>query len=311
MLVSTPEPPSRFISSLAWWAISLATCALSAIGLSDAGYSQPPGSLGAIVLWLSLGVIVAGLLYEAQRDLFETTQYLAWIGASTAAFAAVVGLRHPSALAFTVAGVGAVFWVASIAFRMWNQRSTSRWPDILLERTDLAAIHEVHGVQFTAAATAVITGAEAVDVEMLLQNCVDAPRSVHLDLVPEGHVHEANRAILVPSGVVTQLGPGEVAKVTLRCVAAARAHGTHTSLWRVVATGPRGARVRRRRAQSLKVPLLTELISLFSALSMGARGRKVAFSVVPSSTDVLRAVPSYRVESLWAPAAKGDRLVFS
>ncbi len=296
-----PKPPSRVVSSAVWWVLSLAVIVLCGIGLTEAGFSPPPGSTAAVLLWLSLAAIVVGLLLEAWRDLFETAKYTAWIGASMAAFTGFIAVKDSTPLSLWLTGIGAVTWALSIAYRGWNQRVSSPWPDVLLKYTDVGAIHEVGDVQFTSVAAAPVTGGLGADVEMIVQNTVDAPRTVHLALEPEAKVSVANRAILVPDDVKVELAAGEVAKVILHCVAVGLAKGPHVYRWRVVTLGSGGRRIRRRRAPSLSVPLLTELISLFSALSIGARGRQVTFVATPSPSDVLHTRPTFRVEPLWRP----------
>jgi len=296
-----PKQPSRWVSSSIWWALSLAAIAISGIGLTEAGYSQPAGSFAAALLWVSLGVVGVSLLLEAWRDLFETARYTAWISASVAAFTWFVALNRPGPLPLTVAITSTVIWVASLAYRSWNQSAPSPWPDVLLQHTEPAAIHEVGDVQFTSISAVSIVGGQVGDVEVLLQNTVDAPRTVHLDLTPETRLASSNRAVLVPEAIKVELAGGEVARAVLHCVAVGRAQGRHVYKWQVVTLGRGGKRVRRRRAPSLKVPLLTELISLFSALSIMARGRQVTFIVTPSPTDVLSAHPTFQVESKWKP----------
>ena len=254
-----------------------------------------------MTLWVSLGIVTLGLVYELRRDGYDTAYYLAWISASTAGFAALVALSKPTPLTITVGAASVVLWGASLAYRAWNQAAPSAWPDVLLTYADAGAIHESGDVQFAGAGSAKVEGGHACRVDIVVQNCVDAARTIHLELEPESKVGVANRAVLVPDGVKAELRPGEVAKVTLACVAVGRAQGTHPYHWRVVTTGQGGHRVRRRRARSFRVPLLTELISLFSALSITAKGRKVFFMVTPSQSDVLTTHPTFKVESLWQP----------
>ena len=298
--MSMPKPQSRALSSASWWAMSLAACALSGIGLTDAGYSQPSGSFGFVLVWVSLAVIVAGLAYEAWRDLYDTAKNVAWAAGFVGLFSLFVAARG-STLAAIVLGVCAAVWIFGVGYRAWNQQASSPWPDVLREKVDPVFIHEDGDVQFAGSGVAKVVGGQGCDVEFWAQNCVDGPRTVHVALEAEGKVSQANLAVLAPDNVKVELKPGEVVKVTLRCVAVGRAQSSHNYGWQVVVLGSGGKRVRRRRAPSLKIALLTELISLFSALSNMARGRRVTFVATPGPSDVLAESPSFSVQPMWLP----------
>ena len=296
-----PAAPSHLLASANWWAISLAACVLSGLGLTNDGYHQVPGSFGSTLLWSSLTVVIIALALEAWRDLYETAKHVAWVGAGVTLFSLFVGVYRASTLALVVGGCGAVAWAMSLAYRAWNQRASSGWPDVLREHVEPFAIHEEGDVQFAGASRCELMGGHGGDVVMRVQNCVDAPRTIYVELKPESKVSDANRAVLTPSDSQVELKGGEVAKVYLHCVAVGRAQGMHMYSWQAVTTGRGGRRVRRRRAKSLRVPLLTELVSLFSALSIASVGRRVTFLTTPGPSDVLAERPTFRVESVWLP----------
>ncbi|HYQ05193.1 MAG TPA: hypothetical protein VER96_41245 [Polyangiaceae bacterium] len=278
---------------------------LGITALLDPSATSSKGGTG-IVVGAALLVVIAGLAYEARRDIWRTANFVAWICTAPVLVAGVVVVIGESNEARLKAlGVVVPFLalgLASLVFVLRNQLAKDEVPNLLQERFPKARIWEAEGVQWSGVSNTAIVGADGAWLSIFLQNCVAAPRKVQITLQDAGGLLGLSGGLSWPALVPVELGAGEVGALHLRITPTGTRSGDVRLYIAVAADGPPGKRMRRWHARvgSKRIsPSLTVLGMLGGVIAWGG-GVRLTFSVpgVAVGRPSLSSAP-LRWEPLW------------
>ena len=264
----------------------------------------------ATVFAVSATTAVGGAALLAWRDVYAFA-----VLASLMALAALAGVGlawsagslTPGLLALTFAAAAVL--VAGAGFVARCQLAKPSVPDVLAERFGRGAVYETSGVQLVVLAPLTNPANAIVPIELYLQNCTDAPRTVEVVLDDRPLFGRGGR-IRWRKPPPVELAPGEVQLLRIP-ICAARADALSAEVHFVVAaTGPRGRRIRPRRAPYAAPPMATwKLVAiallalpLFVVVFWGRGGLKADVYFTPA--EPLRTddeLPPATAEPVWQP----------
>jgi hypothetical protein len=178
-----------------------------------------------------------------------------------------------------------------------RQRSESRdFPNILGARFEAGSIFETEGVQFTGVVHPGGNGSPH-RIEILLENCFDAPRQVTIRL----DTASAAKHVRVQPEHTVMLGAAEVSRVTFPVVTPTY-QGHYPIYLSMAVAGREGRRVRLWRAQEATERVKTATTVALLAFGHLAVGGGIRFTVGPLADDLWATQLSLPTqESLWQP----------
>jgi hypothetical protein len=253
---------------------------------------------GALAWWDAYGFAVFLVMQSGMAGLFQ------WM------FSAALPL--PRVAAVLVGSVWALCFAAGFAFIRWTKHSRDPIPDVLRSMFPPTSITEKGGVQVAFRAPATLPSNAIWPIEVVLQNCTGASRTIELALA-EAPLWPGKQALVSrPPGAIV-LGASEVKRIQFPVCASAQApaRGEVRTYLRVHVSGTRGRRTRRWRAEPLVAPigLLQIAIAalLFAPLGLVLviirRGGLLMQLVSAGPARAPHELPEPSVETLWAPPA--------
>ncbi len=254
---------------------------------------------GLWVFALSFAYVVLGLVLQLQRDPYSAYTRLVLLSLAPG-FVGLFWLLSRPANPFSVGLLvtGVLVLVPSAVLLVRSQRADPTVPDLLAQQFGRKGMLECAGVQLVSRVVPVEEGGRHSAIELVLQNCWDAPRTFTLELEPPKGVY------IAPTATAT-LAPLEVGVLTLPI---ARSRELKQRQITLVAdprvSGSGGKRVRAFRAQivSGKVTVEKSLVAAllgFYWFGGGLRFRADTVSIA-ASADPAR-LPAVEWRRVWAP----------
>ena len=248
------------------------------------GVLTPGPSAGATWGTLLASVAVAAVLLavEARRDLYPFAQFavVVLLFPLTFAVAVYVVAESDAGRARAIAGgVGCALGIAGAIGVLWREhRAPDEVPDVLFERFGAERVFEIDGVQWAVERGPAEVGEEAW-VEISLQSCVAAARSVTVALEDVTGLLRRRGSLATPSLDPVSLGPGEVGVLWVPVRAGPRPAREALLYVSVRARGPRGRRLRKRRAPaaSERVKLGFQIFALLGGHLVWGGGVRCSF----------------------------------
>jgi hypothetical protein len=248
------------------------------------GVLSPGPSAGAT--WATLiasGTVAAIFLsVEARRDLYPFAQFMlvTLLFPLTFAIAAYLVAESEVGRARAVGGgVACVLGIAAAVGVLWHEHHAKDVvPDVLFERFGADSVFEIDGVQWVVERGPAEV-AQGAWVEIFLQNCVAAERSVTVTLEDVTGLFKRRGSLAMPPPDPVSLGPGEVGALWVPVRAGPRPAREALLYVSVRARGARGQRVRKRRARaaSERVKLGFQLFALLGGHLMWGGGVHCSF----------------------------------
>jgi hypothetical protein len=239
-----------------------------------------PGTWGALVVG---GAVAAALLgIEARRDLYPFAQFsvVALLFPLTFAIAVwFVAETDTSRARAVVAGVACVLGIAGAVWALWREHhAPDGLPDVLLPRFGADGVFEIDGVHWAVQRGPADVG-EGTWVEVSLQSCVGAARTVTVALEDVTGLLRRRGSLATPPLEPVSLGPGEDGRLWVPVRAGLRPAREALLYVSVRARGPRGPRLRKRRAPaaSERTKLGFQLFALLGGHVMWGGGVRCAF----------------------------------
>jgi hypothetical protein len=252
----------------------------------------------------SLAAVLLGL--EARRDGYAFAQFslVAILFPGTFAVAAVSVAETDAGRTRAIAAiVVCAAGIAAAVAKLWkDHHARDEAPNVLLQRFSRAEIFEIDGVQWIA-----VRGPAGVEegswLEILVQSCVDAERTVSITLEDAAGLLKRRGSLATPSIDAIHLGPGEVGALRVPVLPGAKPARDAYLYVSVRARGPGGRRVRvfRARAAPERTRLGFQLFALLGGHIVGDEGLRFAFHN-PSEIAGAAAPP----RATWGPIAAGD-----
>lgn len=281
---------------------------LGLIGLLDSTATTPKGST-AVVVGVALLVVLAGLAYEARRDVWRTANFVMWICTAPVLVAGViVGIGESNSARLKALGVGLPFLalgLVSLGFVIRNQLAKDDVPNPLQERFPKSQIWEAEAVQWSGVSNTSVVAHEGAWLSIFLQNCVSAPRRVQITLKDAGGFLMQSGGLSWPPLLPVELGPGDVGVLHIPITPTGTRRGGLHLYVAVAADGPPGKRMRRWHARvgSKRIsPWLTVFGILGGVIAWGG-GVRLTFSV-PGVAPVR---PGFSAPPRWEPLWTGPR----
>lgn len=290
---------------LALVSVALVPLLLGLLGLLDPTATVSKGG-SALVVALSLFAIVAGLAYEARRDLSRTARYAAWLCVPPLVLAVVVvAVSESTEARLKAAGVAAPFVLlalASAALVIRDQLAEDGVENPLRDRFPTSSIWESEGVQWAANGHSAVVSPEGTWVRVFLQSCVAAPRRVHITFEDRAGFLSRSGSLTWPALEPFELGPGDVGVLHVPIAPTGARRGDVDLYVAVAAYGPPGARVRRWRARAGSKPLspwLT-LLAIFGGVVAWGGGVRLRLSIaIARGVSSAAVLGPPRWEPLW------------
>jgi hypothetical protein len=259
--------------------------------------------------YVPLFTFVIGGALLAWRDTYAFAVLVSLLGGfALAGVGLVCSAGVPTGSGVVLVGVAAVLTIAAgLAFIVRTQLRRGPLPDVFAERFGRRGVFESGGVQIAAFTPVNVAANIIFPVDVYLQNCVDAPRTVDIALDDQPLIG-AGGGIRCRKPAPVTLAPAEVKLVQLP-VCAGRANTLTPAAYVCVrADGPRGNRIRHRRAPYAARPLPRWLVALivvlawplFIVIVSGRGGIKLQFRFTPAGP--LRRddeLPEPTVTTLW------------
>jgi hypothetical protein len=272
---------------------------------------QAPAHGGALAVLLAATAFGGlGLYIEARRDLYAFSMYATVLASLTliASIAVAAMFDGGRSVSIPLAVLAAIVGAATGTYIVRSQFGTDAVPNILRQRVPDSAIYEMHDVQFSGARTAAsVSPTQAGEARIVLQNCADAPRTVHLRLVDKPALLSGAGRLIYAQPEPVRLGPGEAGELAIPVLASDAARGALDLYWSAKVLGARGRRIRKWHAQGLppRIPLwLTAVLGAFALLFGGliawGGGVRFRFQIVPGGrTDGEAAARHHPANATW------------
>jgi hypothetical protein len=277
-----------------------------------AGDNPPDGTMLALSA-VAAGVAALGLWIEARLNFLSFVYFSCVCSMIFAVIFIAIGVSSNHGLPALVLGGGfsllAAWSVIYLLRRQYTPPAEGEPPDLLLESFGRANVWETNGVHFALQADQRMSVQEVHPLRIHLQNCLDAPCEVRVDMKQaRGFLRRAR--LDFPPRCAAAIDPVEVGvlDVPLR----ARTPGTAVLRLKLHVKPKGGERVRHRRARSFAwLPWWLRLLGRLAGvpgipdsrgeieLTFRARGRR--------RSDETSAIPESRWSTLWLPGAGEDR----
>ncbi len=257
------------------------------------------------LITLGVSALVAGVLlnYERRRDSLALALYAACVLPFVALVAGIIWRQAdagPSQIAVATLAVSVAGFVACVAFVIRERRKTDVVPNVLLQRVSPASVFESEGVQWAFAQGSSDLRRPST-IQVLLQNCIDAPRRVRIRLTEESGTLRRRGGVRLPPIGDVELAAGEVVAVTVPVSAGARESRCVDVYIELRASGPAGERLRvfRGRIASTRVSVVMQILGAFAGYFLWGGGVSVSFAnTEPVADDHPLTAPTR--ETLWS-----------
>lgn len=203
------------------------------------------GPLAWGVLLLFVAVFAAGIYAEARRDFYGFCSSMSLFGLVVAATAAFVVVVWPPARPVAASlGFAAVLVAVVCLARTSIARKRDRNPNFLREKFVDSGIRERDGVQFVLVPpNETVKAGDAFEVQILAQNCMDAPRRLQIALKPLRTASIRPGRFRFDEQAAVLLPPRAAGRLTIPVIVGSEAKGLQ--IWKSVptVTGRPGRRV--------------------------------------------------------------------
>jgi hypothetical protein len=293
----SPQPPADVARIVRWVVITLGALA-SGVALAIAN-----SAVGAVIAFGVASPALVLLVIEFRKGVRRTARplgfvlFFAFIGAVVSGF--IGGWDVPAIL-------GAMLFVSSVPLIVWASRTGEHLKGIH-DFEAIGALFESNELQFTVSWNPEPVGpGQFVEVKVMVQNCVDEPRRLQLE------VKGGMRSPVTPISYLEAIEPGCIVEVQVPVAVPAIAEGSFSFVIDVQGSGSKmGRRVRLQRGETWVTPggaTLTNVLGAATLLGAGVGLFQLGSNgVITVKVDESRATPISTREvtskQLYQPAA--------
>ncbi len=262
------------------------------------------------LITLAVCTVIAGPLvnHERRRDALALALYAACVLPFVAVIAGIiwrqVSAGPPQIAALVTGAVAVAAFVACVAFIISERRKTDVVPNILLQRVSPISLFESEGVQWTMSqGTSDLR--QLSTLQILLQNCMAAPRRVRIKLIDETGTLRRRGGVRLPPVDDVELAAGEVVALTIPVYAGTLESRCVDVYAELAVSGPAAERLRvfRGRIATTRVSIAMEIVGAFVGEFLSSGGISVSFAnTAPVADDHPLAAPTR--ETLWSMASQ-------